>query len=182
MFNVQTRGAGMRRVYVFALLALQIATYFLVLCKSTDLTYELYYALIVSCFITSLVLVNRSNQSIFQFCALLFTCIADYCLILEQGTKIAGVSFFHHSATFLLSAHVGDGKRGEGTAVEFRDTRGGDGIFALFCRFGVRGEGGDVISSFRDVLREFARQYCVCVRTFQREQAFADRFGAVCAV
>ena len=94
MFNVQTRGAGMRRVYVFALLALQIATYFLVLCKSTDLTYELYYALIVSCFITSLVLVNRSNQSIFQFCALLFTCIADYCLILEQGTKIVGVSFF----------------------------------------------------------------------------------------
>lgn len=92
--KIQTTGAGMRRIYFFAILALQIIAYPIAVFNLGKYNDWVYYGVILSCFITSAVFLKKDEQSYLQLGALFFTCIADFCLILGQGSYTTGVAFF----------------------------------------------------------------------------------------
>ena len=92
--NMKTTGAGMRRIYFFAVLALQIIAYPIAVFNLGKYNDWVYYGIILSCFITSAVFLTKDVQSYLQLGASFFTCIADFCLILGQASYTTGVAFF----------------------------------------------------------------------------------------
>lgn len=92
--KIKTIGAGVRRIYFFAVLALQIIAYPIVIFGIGEFHNSIYYALVISCFLTSLVFLRKDAHALLQCGALLFTCLADNCLILGNGTRLAGMWFF----------------------------------------------------------------------------------------
>ena len=87
-------GAGMRRVYFFTLLALQILLFPIVIFGVGDYHWEVSYGIIISCFVTSLIFVKKETQALLQCGALFFTCIADYFLILIGKHRLIAMCFF----------------------------------------------------------------------------------------
>lgn len=92
--KIKMDGAGTRRIYFFAVLLLQIIAFPIVIFNVGEYNDQVYYALIVSCFLTALIFLRKDAQAILQACALLFTCFADSCLILRYGSKLTGMWFF----------------------------------------------------------------------------------------
>ena len=92
--KIKMDGAGMRRIYFFAVLALQIIAYPIAVFNLGKYNDWVYYGIILSCFITSAVFLTKDVQSYLQLGAAFFTCIADFCLILGQASYTTGVAFF----------------------------------------------------------------------------------------
>ncbi len=87
-------GAGMRRIYFVGILILQLIAYPISIFNIGEYNDWVYYGIILSCFLTSVVFLKKEAQSYLQVGALYFTCIADYCLILGMASRETGVAFF----------------------------------------------------------------------------------------
>ena len=92
--KIKMDGAGIKRIYFFAILLLQLIAYPIAIFNIGEYNDWIYYGIILSCFISTAVFAEKNAQSYLQIGALYFTCIADYCLILGQASRVAGVSFF----------------------------------------------------------------------------------------
>ena len=92
-----------KRIYYFTLLGLQSIAYILVIFDLIEMRDWVYYGLILSCFITSAVLIRRDEQSYLLIGALYFTCVADYCLILGEASREVGVTFFFIVQLFYMA-------------------------------------------------------------------------------
>ncbi len=90
----KTKGTGMRRIYFFAVLVLQLIAYPIAVFNIGAYNDLVYYGLILSCFISAAMFLCKNVQSYLQVGALYFTCIADFCLILGQGDNVTGICFF----------------------------------------------------------------------------------------
>ena len=60
--KIKTVGAGVRRIYFFAVLALQIIAYPIIIFNVGEFDDQIYFALIVTCFLTSHMLLSASAQ------------------------------------------------------------------------------------------------------------------------
>ena len=87
-------GAGARRIYFFIFLVFFLIAYPITVFKVGEYWFHIYYGIIVASFLTSLVFLKKDARALLQLGALLFTCLADYCLIMEYGTKLGGMWFF----------------------------------------------------------------------------------------
>lgn len=92
--KMRTSGAGVRRIYFFIVLALQMIAYPIAVFNIGKYNDWVYYGLILSCFISSAVFLKKELSSFLQLGALYFTCVADFCLILGQASRETGVTFF----------------------------------------------------------------------------------------
>ncbi len=102
IFNSEEKmkGAGMRRIYFFAVLLLQLIAYPIAVFNVGEYNDLVYYAIVLSCFISAVVFICKDAHSFLQIGALYFTCIADFFLILGWGELVTGVSFFFVAQLF----------------------------------------------------------------------------------
>lgn len=134
--------AGIQRIYFFAVLALQLIAYPIAVFNIGKYDDPIYFAIIFSCFITSLVFIKKNAQSLLQVGALLFTCIADCYLILGFGEELTGVCFFlvtqlFYAARTLLLA------KGKVEFILNLSIRALLSAFALLIAIGLLGDGAE---------------------------------------
>lgn len=146
--KIKINGAGMRRIYFFVVLAIHIAAFPVIVFGLGERHWEVYYGMIVLCFFTSLVFAEKKAQALLQCGALLFTCAADYFLILIGKHRLIAMCFFltaqlfYAARTLLLT----ESKRERIVNLSLRAGASAFGAALVFIVLGERAEALFVIS------------------------------------
>lgn len=83
-----------KRVYILGMLIAQMLVFPMLVFSKKLFSAELYYGAILLCLISSVVFLHKNKQSALQVMALVFTCFADFFLILLGSHKLLAMCFF----------------------------------------------------------------------------------------
>ncbi len=132
-------GVCLRRIYFFAIFALQLIAYPIAVFNIGEYNDWVYYGIILSSFVSAAVFIKKDVQAYLQLGALYFTCIADFCLILGWGDLETGVSFFIVAQLFYAARTLRFAKSRKERILNV-SARGGLCIALVITAFALLGE------------------------------------------